>query len=90
VVTGRITVLLDVEPDTNWTRDRRQLAVLDRCPDGAEVLVDIGNRQHPTPDAAGWLCKHESRLAITISGSCPEAVSRFIHAARSGDVWGAA
>jgi hypothetical protein len=90
MVTGRITLSLEVEPDEDWTRDRRVLAVLDRCPDGAEVVVDIGSRQHPTQDAAGWLCKHESRLIITISGSCPEAVSRFIQAARTGDVWGAA
>jgi hypothetical protein len=65
--------------------DRYLLDVLNRVPDGARVVVDIGARAHVTQDAAVWLHDHDHRLAIEIRGSVPEAVAAFIRAGRTGE-----
>ena len=65
--------------------DRHLLDVLTRVPDGARVVVDIGNRTHVTQDAAVWLHEHDHRLSIEIRGSVPEAVADFIRAGRAGE-----
>ena len=70
-------------------RDRRRLDILNRCPDGARVLVRIGRRRWISPDAARWLKDHEGRLQITIEGYEPESVLSFVLAARAGE-WPAA
>jgi hypothetical protein len=84
MITGCVFIKLDVDPTEDFSLDRRKLAALDRCPDGAEVLVDIGRRQFVTQDAASWLHRHDHRLSITIVGECPDAVGHFIAAARAG------
>jgi hypothetical protein len=84
VITGCVYVDLTVDPD-DFSRDRRQLAVLEHCPDGARVVVDIGRRRYVTHDAAIWLHEHDHRLAIEIHGVEPDAVLRFVQAARAGD-----
>lgn len=86
MITGQITVSLQREPDADdWGRDRRALAVLDQCPDGATVRVDVGRRRFISQDAAAHLHHHDHRLAIVIDGAYPEVISEFIQAARTGE-----
>lgn len=88
MVTGAVYVDLTQEPDAareTHARDRQRLAVLEHCPDGARVVVDIGRRQYVTDDAARWLHQHEPRLLIEIIGQRPEGVLRFVQAARADD-----
>lgn len=79
-----------VDGPRDWNRDRRALAVLETCPDGAGVLVDIGSRTFASPDAALFLHEHDRRLVITIVGVDPRGVASFIEAGRLGVVGGAA
>ena len=65
--------------------DRYLLDVLNRVPDGACVIVDIGDRSFVTQDAARWLHEHDHRLSIDIHGTDPDAVARFIRAGRAGE-----
>lgn len=65
--------------------DRHLLDVLNQVPDGARVIVNIGNRRHVTQDAAVWLHEHDHRLDIEIRGSSPDAVAAFIRAGRAGE-----
>lgn len=87
MITGSIYVSLpERRDDWMWqgNADRRALRVLDECPDGAVVIVDIGDRDFVTDDAARWLHQHDHRLQIDIRGSRPAAVARFVTAARAG------
>lgn len=65
--------------------DRYLLDVLNRVPDGARVVVDIGDRAHVSQDAAVWLHNHDHRLLIEIQGTNPDAVASFIRAGRAGE-----
>lgn len=85
MIRGEVVVDLSVEPDTDWNRDRRQLQVLDLCPNGATVNVLIGARKYPSQDVAHLLKIHGDRLDVVVSGPDPEAVLRFVMAARAGD-----
>lgn len=85
MITGSVYVDLTKEPDVADSLDRRQLAVLEDCPDGARVVVDIGRRAFVTHDAAVWLHDHDHRLQIEIHGTNPGAVTRFVRAGRAGD-----
>lgn len=86
MITGQITVSLEREPDAeDWGRDRRALAVLEQCPEGATVRIDVGHRKFISQDAAACLHRHDCRLAIVIDGAYPEVISKFIHAARTGE-----
>lgn len=84
MITGRLYVDLTVEPATDLSRDRRKLSVLDGCPDGTKVTVDIGRRRFASPDAAWWLHRHEERLEIEILGEDRDAIARFVRAGRAG------
>ena len=85
MITGSVIVDLSSDPGENFTRDRHRLAVLEHCPAGARVIVDIGSRTFVTHDAAVWLHEHDHRLSIEIRGSDPQAVLRFVLAGREGD-----
>ncbi|SDS21275.1 hypothetical protein SAMN04488570_1381 [Nocardioides scoriae] len=88
MITGNVYVDLRKSSDDPYQEcraDRRRLAVLERCPDGASVLVDIGRRQYISEDAARHLHEQDHRLAITIQGDLPEAVARFVRAARDAE-----
>lgn len=86
MITGRIRIPLMTEPSLDdLNRDRRALAVLEACPNGAQVLIDIGGRAYVSEDAARWLHDHDHRLSITIQGSDPRAVATFVRAARVGE-----
>lgn len=86
MITGSVYVALpELEHGDQPHADRWALCVLDQCPDGASVVVDIGDRQYVTRDAAHWLKKNDHRLQIDIRGTKPEAVLRFVLAAREGD-----
>jgi len=85
VIRGEVYIDLTLEPDTGSSQERRKLQVLQGCPDGAVVVVDIGRRNFVTHDAATWLHEHAGRLAITIRGTDPQAVAHFVSAARAGD-----
>jgi hypothetical protein len=89
VITGAVHIdLTAADYSSQLARtDRHLLDVLNRVPDGARVVVDIGNRKFVTQDAAAWLHEHDHRLSIEIHGTHPEAVAAFIHAGRTGD-WG--
>jgi hypothetical protein len=83
VVTGSVRVKLTADD----TRDRYPLAVLERCPDGAVVRVDIGKREWASIDAAVRLHEHADRLLIEFVGTSPEGVQEFVNAARVGVGW---
>lgn len=85
MIAGCLYVDLTREPDVYGSGDRQALDVLERCPDGARVVVDIGRREFVTQDAALWLHNHDHRLSIEIRGESPEAIRRFVSAARAGD-----
>lgn len=86
MITGRVYISLVREPGgDDWGCDRRALMMLASCPDGAEVVVDIGARAYVSEDAAQWLHEHDHRLQIFIHGSNPSAVATFVRAARAGE-----
>jgi hypothetical protein len=89
MITGCVRINLSQDDYSSQLQrtDRHLLDVLHRVPDGARVVVDIGDRKFVTQDAAAWLHEHDHRLSIEIHGTNPEAVAAFIHAGRSGD-WG--
>lgn len=84
VVINLANVDLAADPYSRQNTDRHMLDVLRAVPDGARVVVDIGNRQHVSQDAAVWLHDHDHRLEVEIRGTDPAAVSRFIRAGRAG------
>lgn len=84
MITGEVLVRLTAEPEIGSTLDRRKLAVLEQCPDGARVVVDIGRRQYVPHDVVRCLHEHDHRLDITIQGESPAAIGKFVQAARSG------
>ena len=85
MITGSIYIDLSDEGDIIFdNRDRNALVVLEQCPDGAHVVVDIGGRKFVTEDAARWLHAHDHRLQVDIRGRRPDAVLRFVTAARAG------
>lgn len=77
-------VVVDISEVGYPAFDRQRLDVLSRCPDGALVRVEVGDRPYVSEDAARWLHAHADRLLITISGIDPETVQRFIDGARTG------
>ena len=87
MITGAVVVDLsevDSWDEVHQRTDRHLLDVLNRVPDGARVVVDIGSRRFVTQDAAAWLHEHDHRLQIEIRGIEPEAVAEFIRAGRTG------
>lgn len=84
MITGEVVIDLSSEGDPERS-DRRRLAVLEHCPEGSRVVVNIGDRLFVTQDAARWLHQHDHRLTIVICGSRPHAVAQFIRAARAGE-----
>lgn len=86
MISGEIEVSIEREPDSeDWSRDRRALSVLERCPDGAVVRVRTGRRKLISQDAATFLHEQDHRLAIVIIGAYPEVISQFIQAVRTGE-----
>ena len=87
MITGSVYISLARE-SSDWmdqgSDDRRALAVLRTCPDGASVVIDVGSRQYVSEDAAIWIQEEDHRLQIDIRGTDPTAVMRFVQAARAG------
>lgn len=92
MVTGSLLLDLSTAPKalTDEGRDRRTLAALEYVPDGARVVVNIGDRRWPSPDAAIWLHHHADRLHLEIQGSPHADVRAWVHAVRVGQGWDAA
>lgn len=85
MITGSVYIALpETEHCEQASADRRALDVLRQCPDGAHVIVDLGERVYPSQDAALWLHQHDHRLRIDIRGCDPAVVDRFVRAARAG------
>lgn len=88
MIGGRIVIDLSAVSSDGWEEahsDRHKLQVLDQCPDGVEVVVQIGQRRYISQDAAYWLHQHDARLQILIEGADPKAVQHFVAAARAGE-----
>lgn len=88
MISGTVIVDLsqvDVAAARLQRTDRYLLDVLSRVPNGARVIVDIGDRKHVSQDAAVWLNEHDHRLDIEIRGTDPDAVARFVRAGRAGE-----
>jgi hypothetical protein len=93
VIGGRVVIHLGEMPSSRenpWADDqarwdRRQLMRLEECPDGADVVIDLGSRRHVVSDAACWIHQHDERLNITVQGEDPTAVSNLVRASRTGD-----
>lgn len=86
MITGTVTIALREVANflEQSSADRRALDVLRHCPRGAHVVVDLGERTFVSEDAARALHEHDHDLQIEIRGSDPEAVARFVRAARAG------
>lgn len=87
MISGTVYVDLSASDHSDLLQrtDRYLLDVLSMVPDGARVVVNIGDRQHVTQDAAVWLHEHDHRLVIDIQGTDPRAVARFVQAGRVGE-----
>ena len=83
-ISAFITVDVTADYDETYSSDRRELQVLERVPDGARVVVDIGARKWFNQDTAIWLHRHGDRLNIEITGRDPDVVDCLVRAARSG------
>ena len=83
-ISAFITVDLTADYDETYSSDRRRLQVLERVPDGARVVIDVGARQWFNQDTASWLHRHGERLNIEITGRDPNVVDRLVRGARSG------
>lgn len=84
MIRGQVYVDLRTEPELFSTLDRQRLSILDRCPSGATVIVDLGARDFLTADTLYWIKHHEARLDIVIQAQDPEAVARFVLGGRAG------
>lgn len=82
-------VLIDLRGRDDDRDDRRRLAVLENCPHGATVRVDVTGRWFLSPSAIAGLHEHALRLELEIVGSDPATVHRFVTAARLGQGEGA-
>lgn len=83
MITGVVEVDVSREPALFAEgADRRALAVLYRCPDGAVVRVHVGRRNSVSTDVVFILGEHLDRLRIEVVGSDPDAVRRFLEAVR--------
>jgi hypothetical protein len=85
-IRGEVYIDLRTEPSAEeLTRDRKALSILDHCPDGVRIVVDIGKRTYLNQDTAWWINRHADRLELTIRGAEVDAVARFVLGARAGD-----
>lgn len=85
-IAGRVTIDLSADLDTfdPGYDDRRRLDVLHRCPDGVEVVIQLGQRQYLTEGAVQWIHEHGDRLRITIEGPFPDTLMDIVRATRAG------
>jgi hypothetical protein len=84
MVTGSVRVDLSVEPDLCGTADKHALAPLDDVPDGAHVVVDVGDRRYVPLDAATWLRRNAHWLNLEIQGTPSADIRAWVDAARGG------
>lgn len=84
MLTATVTVNLDHNPEDR--QDRRALQYLAQVPDGAHLVVIVGDRYLLTYDAVTWLAEHARRLHIEIAASTPHAARRWYDAIKAGEV----
>lgn len=88
MITG--TVAIDLSRTDNGMasevarQDRRRLVALERCPDGAHVVIDVGGRSWLYEDALAMLRRHGDRLSIELVGAEPAMLAELVPAARRG------
>jgi hypothetical protein len=75
--------LLDADEDRE---DRRALSCFERLPDGADVVVYVGNRKFPSCSAARAIHEHEPRLNLRLEAGPDSDVRRWLAAGRTGEV----
>lgn len=66
--------------------DRHSLQCLPEVPDGARLIVKVGDRELLFHSAIAWLSQHSRRLHIEIAASTPKAARRWYDAIKSGEV----
>lgn len=88
MLTATVTVSLDhLEPGYYQDVDRDDRYALQHLPwlpDGAHVVVLVGERQLLSPSAVQWLHDHVDRLHIEISAASLEAARRWYDAIKRG------
>lgn len=84
MITGSIYVRMPAESTLVQDLDGAALEILDQCPDGVRVVVDLHGREYFTPSVPMLLHRHGDRLHIEITGVNREVVARVIHAGRAG------
>ncbi|MFC7503206.1 hypothetical protein ACOACQ_17700 [Nocardioides sp. CPCC 206347] len=87
MITGSIYVRMPDDNTLVQDFDGAALAILDQCPDGVRVVVDIHRREYFTSSVPTLLHRHGERLHIEITGVDREVVTRVIRAGRAGS-WG--
>ena len=84
MLTATVTVNLDHDQQDVDYADRRVLQYLPQVPDGARLVVNVGERTLLMPSAVAWLSEHARRLHIEISAANPHAARRWYDAVKSG------
>lgn len=86
MLSAMVTVTLDQEADDLDRADREALQCLAQVPDGARLVVNVGDRELLMPSAVSWLSAQACRLNVEISASTPSAARRWYDAIKSGRV----
>ena len=82
--TVRVDLTLDEDRSDLDRADRCALQYLPQVPDGARLVVVVGDRHLLMPSAVSWLSEHSRRLHIEIDASSPHAARRWYDAIKSG------
>jgi hypothetical protein len=87
MITATVTVDLSFEESGDYDhRDRVALRHLEALPNGARLVVKVGDRTLLSPSAVAWLAQHARRLVIDINASSPQAVRRWHDAISTGEI----
>lgn len=90
MLTATVSVDLDLVEPGYWQdvdkEDRRALMTIDDIPDGARLIVNVGDRDLLMPSAPKILCEHSDRLNIEIAASSPQSARRWYDAIKAGEV----
>lgn len=84
MLSATVTVQLSADGDDH--SDRVVLQDLPQIPDGARLVVRVGDRQMLSHSAVSWLAEHARRLSIEIDAVTPQAARRWYTAIKNGSV----
>lgn len=88
MLTVTVTVDLRAEhPEHGYDHaDRHALHRLADLPNGARLVVTVGDRTLLTTAAVTWLFQHSRRLVVDINAASPHVARRWYDAISTGEV----